>query len=98
MKKITLDEVIRHLQDTVSMEIDPDGKAVYYLHITEDGDLMSDYIKADETFTAILDSVAYESREDDWREDVEVADNPHFLKVAQSLADKANEWLESLGD
>ena len=92
-KKITLETVIRHLQDTTSMVPDYDGSVVYYLHTTKDGKLVNDIGKADKTFTAILDSAAYQGRDDDWREDVEVASNSYFLAVAKSLTDQANEYF-----
>jgi hypothetical protein len=93
MKKITLEEVIRHLQDTTSMEPDYDGTAKYYLHVTRNGELVNDIGKADKTFTATLDSAAYKGHDDDWREDVEVASNSYFLAVAKSLTDQANEYF-----
>lgn len=81
-----LKAVLQNLQTRSSMEIDERG-AVYYLHITDEGDIVDDVSKADISFWSILDKDAYKNFDSDydWRDDVEVEDNKYFLAVAKDL-------------
>lgn len=92
MKKISKKDIIEALKKFQSSEPEYDGTIVYYLHTTEDGEIVSDHADADETYTATLPEEAYiEYPADyDWRDDVESENNPYFMEVVERLYEQAN--------
>ena len=86
--------VLKSLQDRSSMEMDERG-AVYYLHITDEGDIVDDVSKADISFCSVLDEEAYKdfASDYDWRDDVEVEDNKYFLAVAKDLTNQVIDYF-----
>ena len=91
MKKINKRDVEKALKNFQSSEPEYDGTIVYYLHITEDGEIVSDYADASETYTATLPEEAYSKypKDYDWRDEVESEKNPYFIEVVESLYEKA---------
>lgn len=90
MKKLTLNDVAQALIDNDSME-QIGTTAKYFLHITDDGEILPWQTGADETFTADADVDGFEG---DWREDFETLDNDAFRDVCEDLLQQANDYLE----
>ena len=103
MKQLTKEQVMNALIENVSSEPDYDGAIEYFLHITDNGEILLSFDKADETFSTYLDPEAYEEKiqedpEYDFREDIEAEDNKYFLKVVEDLTNQANEYLKDWGE
>lgn len=94
MKKLTIEEVSRALIENSSMEMEGD-KARYFLHITDNGEILSGQSGADESFSAYTDAPEVDY---DWREEFETLDNDAFREVCEDLCKQANEYLEALGN
>lgn len=105
MKKITTEEVMQALREYSSAESEGTD-IVYYLHITEDGEIVNGCQDADETFTASRDQRDYFGEHDaeypdDWGACCAATeDDPDsdFRAICDELADKANAWLEEVDD
>lgn len=100
-KKLTVQAVADALRRNPSAE--PDGEnIVYYLHITNGGDIVNTVYDADATFSDIMDMSEYfgeHDTDDDWGQAcADTEDDPcsEFPAVCQRLADLANEYLSDL--
>ena len=104
IKKITEKEVYDALVDYPSVEIDglgeyeDDVKALYYLHMKEDGTIVNNTVDADVDFIEFIWYDAYAETVDEFREidlyDYERPDFEPFMRVVRDLTSDANEWLE----
>ena len=96
MTKLTKDIIRESLQGYASCEPDDFGNIIYYLHVTNDGEIVNWITDADETFRCAIDSrVNNDFPEDyDWRNDVEVEGNPYFDEVVDNLYLQAKEYFE----
>lgn len=101
MKKITLDATMAALRANASAE--PEGtRIVYYLHVTDYGEIVPFAQEADKTFTASADMESYfgdRADDDDWGAmcaDTEDDPASGFQAICQDLTDQANAWLASL--
>ncbi len=93
MKKLTVKEVMEALQNNMSLEPDYDGTLRYYLHITDEGKIVNDHARGDESFNYPYYGVA-EDDSFDW----EVESNEDFMKVVKELTEQANEFLKEWGE
>ena len=103
MKQLTRQDVMNALIENISSEPDYNGAIEYFLHIKDNGEIVSDISAADESFSTYLDPDAYkeklqENPEYDFREDVEVETNEYFLEVVEDLTNQANNYLKDWGE
>lgn len=103
MKQLTKEQVMNALIENMSSEPDETGAIEYFLHITDNGEILPSFDKADETFSTYLDPEAYEEQlqedpEYDFREDIEVEGNKYFLEVVEDLTNQANDYLRDWGE
>nr|DAT09306.1 MAG TPA: hypothetical protein [Caudoviricetes sp.]DAX75146.1 MAG TPA: hypothetical protein [Caudoviricetes sp.] len=103
MIQLTKEQVMDALIENMSSEPDETGAIEYFLHITDNGEILTSFDKADETFSTYLDPEAYEEKlqedpEYDFRDDVEVEDNKYFLEVVEELTKQANDYLRDWGE
>ena len=104
MKKLTKEQVFEALASFSSVEFESlnedDWKAVYYLHIKEDGTIVDSYWKADASFTDWIPRWSYVDTVDDFGEidicDYERMDFKPFAEVVEDLTNQANEWLANI--
>ncbi|MBS5145911.1 MAG: hypothetical protein KHY89_10535 [Butyricicoccus pullicaecorum] len=97
MKKLTLEQVLKALVDNQSVEIE-NGYVEYYLHINENGEIVTSFRDAEISFTHKVDT----DEIDGWDEadDMDVIYNqenmetPWFADAVQDLTEQANEWIE----
>lgn len=94
MKKFTIEEVSQALIENCSMEMEGD-KTRYFLHITDNGEILPGAIGADESFSAYKDAPEVDY---DWREEFETLDNDAFREVCEDLCKQANEYLKAWGE
>ncbi len=98
-KEFTAEEVAEAIinSDSTAFEQDPtdNSKVLYYLHITDDGEIVSSYYEADESFTAEADIEEWADDEDPSRlyEEFETKENEQFMDVCQRLADEATDYI-----
>lgn len=105
MKKITVEEVMKTLRENASAESEGTD-VVYYLHITEDGEIVSGCQDADETFTVSRDQRDYfgdhdAEYPDDWGACCAATeDDPDsdFRAICEDLTAQANAWLAENAD
>ena len=105
MKKISTEDVVGYIKDHVAAEIDNHG-VTYYLHITDDGEIVDSCADAD--FSATVDlgpadygmtAEAYAAEETpDFIYAHEVIGDQLFDQVVKDLADSANEYLEGISE
>lgn len=101
IKKITTEDVMTALRENTSAESEGTD-IVYYLHITEDGKIVSCCQDADETFSVSRDQSDYFGEHDaeypdDWGACCAATeDDPDsdFRAICEDLAVQANAWLE----
>lgn len=113
MKKITVEEVMKALRKNASAEFEEDWGIKYidyYLHITEDGEIVDDMYHADESFTRRVREDDYTARyaeahggEVDWDAGgilAEIEDDPDsdFRAICEDLTAQANAWLAENAD
>lgn len=102
-KEITVDDVMTALRENASAESEG-ADIVYYLHITEDGEIVGSCQDADETFTVAVDQRDYFGAHDaeypdDWGACCAATeDDPDsdFRSICEDLAAQANAWLEEV--
>lgn len=88
MKAITIEEVMNALINTQALDYNGDQLS-YYLHITDDGEILPSRHGADET---IICPVEYtDDNETAWAK--ESADDADFMQIVKELAEEANEYL-----
>ena len=94
--KITKEDIRKYLQDETSAEPDDFGNFTYYLHVTDNAEIVNQVSEADETFTSVLDPEAYSNfpNDHDFREDIEVEGNPYFEAVVDDLYNQACEYFD----
>ena len=98
-KQFTAEEVAEAIinSDSVAFEADPtdSSKVLFYLHITDDGEIVSSYYEADESFTAEADIEEWADDEDPSRlyDEFETKENEQFMDVCQRLADEATDYI-----
>lgn len=105
MKKITVEEVMKALRENASAESEGTD-IVYYLHITEDGKIVSCCQDADEIFTVSLDQSDYFGEHaaeypDDWGACCAATEgdpDSDFREICEDLAAQANAWLAENAD
>lgn len=108
MKKITVAEVMKNLRANSSAEPE-DENITYFLHITDDGEIVSCVQDADETFTVSVNMNDYLGIEndDDYEEkygsdwgaacaDREDDADSEFPWICEQLAAQANAYLADL--
>lgn len=91
MTKINKVELIRYLMNGQSIGDVSGGEATYYVHVTEDGEIVADKDQADKTFTATRDISAYADDED--MEGIytsEHMDDESFRDLVDSMIDEIN--------
>lgn len=88
---ITLTEIADALIENDSMEQEG-NTARYFLHITDQGEILPTLVGADVTFTADAD---VEGKEGDWREDFEKYNNEEFMDICEDLWRQANKYLKT---
>lgn len=99
-KEFAAEEVAEAIinSDTTAFEPDPtdSSKVLYYLHITDDGEIVSSYYEADESFTAEADIEEWADDLDTSRfyEEFETLKNEQFMDVCRRLADKATDYIK----
>lgn len=99
-KEFTAEEVAEAIINSDSAAFEPDptdnSKVLYYLHITDDGEIVSSYYEADESFTAEADIEEWADDEDPSRlyEEFETKENEQFMDVCRRLADKATDYIK----
>lgn len=103
MKQLTKEQVMNALIENMSCEPDYDGAIEYFLHIKDNGEIVSGVSNADQSFSTYLDPEAYEEKlqedpEYDFRDDVEVEGNKYFMAVVEELTRQANEYLKDWGE
>lgn len=94
MKKLTIEEVSQALIENCSMEMEW-NRARYFLHITDNGEILSGQSGADESFSTYTDAPEVDY---DWREEFETLDNDAFREVCEDLCKQANDYLEAWWD
>lgn len=106
MKKLTKQEVFNQLVNNASAECEGLGEGTvvrYYLHITEDGVIVNDYINADATFVNDIPYWCYADNIEDFydMEDLfsDIYENHEwtpFVELVEELTSDANNWLASI--
>ena len=106
MKKLTKQEVFQQLVNNSSAECEGLGEGTvvrYYLHVTEDGVIVNDYISADVTFENDIPYWCYTDSleefyniEDLFSDDYENAEWHPFVALVEELTSEANNWLASI--
>ena len=104
-KEITGEDIITALRENPSAESEGTD-IVYYLHITEDGKIVSCCQDADETFSVSIDQSDYFGEHaaeysDDWGACCAATeDDPdsYFREICEDLAAQANAWLNEVDD
>ena len=104
-KEITVEDVMTALRENVSAESEGTD-IVYYLHITEDGKIVSCCQDADETFSVSRDQRDYFGAHDaEYPDDfgaccAATEDDPDsdFRAICEDLAAQANAWIEEVDD
>ena len=99
---ITKEAVCQALIDSSSAEPDEAlGGVTYYLHITDEGEILPTFRGADETFTYTIRSErdyfgddAEHSMDDYYSK--ESPDDPDFEAIVEALTDAANAYLANL--
>lgn len=91
MKKFTTEEIMNALIANNSLGYESDG-LYYYLHITDDGEILSDIHGADKTF---MYPVEY-TNENEVAWDKESADDEDFMEVVEALTAEANEYIADM--
>lgn len=103
IKKITTEDVMKALRTLPSAESEGTD-IVYYLHVTEDGKIVTSYWDADETFSVSRDQHDYFGKHDaeypdDWGACCSATeDDPDsdFRAICEELTAQANAWLEEV--
>ena len=108
MKKLTKQEVFQQLVNNSSAECEGLGEGTvvqYYLHVTEDGVIVNDYINADATFLNDIPYWCYTDNldefyniEDLFSDKYENSEWLPFVELVEELTSKANNWLASIED
>ena len=104
-KEITVEDVMTALRENASAESEGTD-IVYYLHITEDGKIVSCCQDADETFSVSRDQRDYFGAHDaEYPDDfgaccAATEDDPDsdFRAICEDLAAQANAWIEEVDD
>lgn len=104
MKQIAIEEVKKSIWGNC-FECD-ENNVEYYLHVTEEGNIVDGCIKADESFVYRVPFERFipEFYEKDIKDEAlrkavdksEVDGNEIFEEVAKNLCDQANKWLKEL--
>lgn len=105
IKKITTEDIMTALRENASAESEGTD-IVYYLHITEDGEIVGSCQDADETFTVSRNQRDYFGEHDaeypdDWGACCAATeDDPDsdFRAICEDLTAQANAWLEEQDD
>ena len=88
MKTLTTNEVMNALINNQSLDYNGDALS-YYLHITDDGEILPGLDGADKT---IIFPVEYtDDNETAWAK--EIADDADFMAIVKELTEEANEYL-----
>ena len=99
MKKYSENEIAKWIIDNMSAEfiashgyMESTLTAVYYIHIDEDGELVSDINAAADTITESIDITAYKDDEspDRFYAEFETVNNPKFCELIKTLTKKVN--------
>lgn len=108
MKKLTKQEVFQQLVNNSSAECEGLGEGTvvrYYLHVTEDGVIVNDYISADVTFINDMPYWCYTDNldefynmEDLFSDKYENSEWLPFAELVEELTSEANNWLASIED
>lgn len=106
MKKLTKEQVFEQLVDNASAELEGLGEQTtmrYYLHVKEDGTIVSCSQKADVCLSAWILNSDYADTLVDFKNIEDLFDSAHesmdwkpFADVVEDLTDQANEWLEKV--
>lgn len=97
--KFTRESIATHLVDCQSMEPNGPDTCTYYLHMTDEQEMLTSYSKADITFTADRDFTPYKDDEDFTRFYYdEVLSNAGFAAVVDDLYKQAVEYFSDLDD
>jgi len=93
----TRESIAAHLADCQSMEHDTQDTCTYYLHMTDEQQMLKGFYDADITFTADRDFTPYMDDEDFSRfYDDEVLTNEGFAAVVDSLYEQAVAYFTEL--
>lgn len=97
--KYTKEQILKHIKDTMCIEYDAlNDQPVYYIHINEDGDLVSDLSRAETTLTYGIDNGPWKDDEDPERfyEEFETPDNPEFAELLDRMTADVNAAVEEI--
>lgn len=100
---MTKTEIKNYIQTAAAAEFE-DDKIVYYIHISDDGNLLKGYEKADKTITCELSPEDYGMTEEEYRTaespeaiyDHEVDGDPIYERIVDTLFEKANKYIDAL--
>lgn len=106
VKKLTTEQVFSALMLPTSAAVENLGeetRAVYYLHVKEDGTIVDCAQKSDMDFTSGIAYWDYADTLEEFEDMEELFDSAHenmswepFADVVEDLTDQANEWLEKV--
>jgi hypothetical protein len=97
--KFTRESIAAHLINCQSMEYEGGRSCAYYLHMTDEQEMLTMRYDADITFKANRDFTDYMDDEDFTRfYDDETLDNEGFSDVVNSLYEQAVEYFTELDD
>lgn len=91
MKQYSVHDIFNHLSNQMSSEYE-NGKIYYYIHIGENGELVNDCSKAEESFKSEYKGEIDESFE------FENINNKDFVNTVNELTKEVNEYLEKWYD
>lgn len=92
MKTFTVEEVMNALISNNALDYDNAGQLSYYIHITDDGEILPRIDKADKTFTFPVEYT--DDNETAWAK--ESADDKDFMEIVVSLVHEMNEYMEEI--
>lgn len=96
--KITREAIAAALAENQSIEIESPNAATYYLHVTDDQEIVSSYREAAASFHADRDITEFDGDDDEDFDfnalyDTETLDNPEFAAVVDDLYRQAAEYF-----
>lgn len=96
--KMTREAIAAALAENQSIEMETPDTATYYLHVTDDQEIVSSYRKAAVSFHADRDISAFDGEDDEDFDfnglyETETLDNPDFAAVVEDLYQQVAEYF-----
>lgn len=96
--KITREAIAAALAENQSVEMETPNAATYYLHVTEDQEIVGSYRKAAASFHADRDITEFNGEDDEDFDsnglcETETLDNPEFAAVVEDLYQQVVEYF-----